>query len=91
MEKDQTLRSLEKAQLIEVLDLDTCPISDLGLVFELPGYENIELRKGGSEIPVTIHNLDQYIKVQWHIDDSRPISRKKFKRSRDFLYSNFSW
>lgn len=90
MEKDQTLRSLEKAQLIEVLDLDTCPISDLGLVFELPGYENIELRKGGSEIPVTIHNLDQYIKVQWH-DDSRPISRKKFKRSRDFLYSNFSW
>lgn len=91
MEKDQTLRSLEKAQLIEVLDLDTCPISDLGLVFELPGYENIELRKGGSEIPVTIHNLDQYIKVQWHIDDSRPISCKKFKRSRDFLYSNFSW
>ncbi|XP_067205522.1 E3 ubiquitin-protein ligase TRIP12 isoform X2 [Linepithema humile] len=66
MEKDQTLRPLEKAQLIEVLDLDTCPISDLGLVFELPGYENIELRKGGSEIPVTIHNLDQYIKLVVH-------------------------
>lgn len=63
MEKDQTLRPYEKAQLIEALDLDTCPISELGLVFELPGYENIELRKGGSEISVTIHNLDQYIKV----------------------------
>lgn len=66
MEKDQTLRPHEKVQLIEALDLDTCPISDLGLVFELPGYENIELRKGGSEIPVTIHNLDQYIKLVVH-------------------------
>ncbi|KMR01401.1 putative e3 ubiquitin-protein ligase trip12-like protein [Lasius niger] len=66
MEKDQTLRPHEKVQLIEALDLDTCPISDLGLVFELPGYENIELRKGGSEISVTIHNLDQYIKLVVH-------------------------
>ncbi|XP_028050915.1 E3 ubiquitin-protein ligase TRIP12 isoform X2 [Monomorium pharaonis] len=66
MEKDQTLRPHEKAQLIEALDLDSCPISELGLVFELPGYENIELRKGGSEISVTIHNLDQYIKLVIH-------------------------
>lgn len=63
MEKDQTLRAHEKTQLVEALDLDSCPISELGLVFELPGYENIELRKGGSEISVNIHNLDQYIKV----------------------------
>ena len=67
MEKDQTLRPHEKAQLIEALDLDTCPISELGLVFELPGYENIELRKGGSEISVTIYNLDQYIKVNAYL------------------------
>ena len=66
IERDQTLRPSEKAQLIEALDMDGCRISDLGLVFELPGYENIELRKGGSEIPVTIHNLDQYIKVSWY-------------------------
>lgn len=63
IEKDQILRPHEKAQLIESLNLDGCLISDLGLVFELPGYENIELRKGGSEIPVTTYNLDQYIKV----------------------------
>ena len=63
IERDQTLRPNEKAQLIEALDMDGCRICDLGLIFELPGYENIELRKGGSEIPVTIHNLDQYIKV----------------------------
>ncbi|XP_033337253.2 E3 ubiquitin-protein ligase ctrip isoform X1 [Megalopta genalis] len=66
MEKDQTLRPHEKAQLIESLSLDGCPIVDLGLVFELPGYENIELRKGGSDIPVNIYNLDQYIKLVAH-------------------------
>ncbi|KAK0097330.1 hypothetical protein PV326_002415 [Microctonus aethiopoides] len=66
IERDITLRHNEKVQLIEALDLDNCPISDLGLVFELPGYENIELRKGGSEVAVTIHNLDQYIKLVVH-------------------------
>lgn len=63
IEKDTSLRPHEKAQLIEQLDMDGCSIADIGLIFELPGYENIELRKGGSEIAVTIHNLDQYIKV----------------------------
>lgn len=66
IEKDQTIRPHEKTQLIESLTLDGCPISDLGLVFELPGYENIELRKGGSDIPVNIYNLDQYIKLVVH-------------------------
>ncbi|XP_023287946.1 E3 ubiquitin-protein ligase TRIP12 isoform X3 [Orussus abietinus] len=66
IERDQTLRSNERIQLIESLDLDGCLISDLGLVFELPGYENVELRKNGGEIPVTIHNLDQYIKLVVH-------------------------
>ncbi|OAD60413.1 putative E3 ubiquitin-protein ligase TRIP12 [Eufriesea mexicana] len=66
IEKDQILRPHEKTQLIESLNLDGCLITDLGLVFELPGYENIELRKGGSEIPVTIYNLDQYIKLVVH-------------------------
>ncbi|XP_012262232.2 E3 ubiquitin-protein ligase TRIP12 isoform X2 [Athalia rosae] len=66
IERDQTLRPTEKNQLIESLSLDGCPISDLGLVFELPGYENIELRKGGSEVAVDIHNLDQYIKLVVH-------------------------
>ncbi|XP_043275356.1 E3 ubiquitin-protein ligase TRIP12 isoform X3 [Venturia canescens] len=66
IERDQTYRPSEKAQLIESLDLDGCSISDLGLVFELPGYSNIELRKAGSDISVTIHNLDQYIKLVIH-------------------------
>lgn len=65
IEKDQTLRPNEKAQTIEALDLDGCRIVDLGLSYQLPGYDNVELRKGGSDINVTIHNLDQYVKVRF--------------------------
>ena len=43
--------------------LDGCKIDDLLLVFTLPGYPNIELKKGGKDCLVTIHNLDQYINV----------------------------
>ncbi|XP_044596303.1 E3 ubiquitin-protein ligase TRIP12 isoform X1 [Cotesia glomerata] len=76
IERDQTLRPHEKAQLIESLDLDNCTIANLSLVYELPGYENIELRKGGSEISVTIHNLDQYIKLVVHWFLSEGVSRQ---------------
>lgn len=51
---------------IESLDLDGCPIADLGLDFVLPGHANIELRRGGRDIPVTIHNLHQYISLVTH-------------------------
>ncbi|XP_014232904.2 E3 ubiquitin-protein ligase TRIP12 isoform X2 [Trichogramma pretiosum] len=66
IDQDSTLKPTERAQLIEVLDLDGCPISDLGLTFQLPGYENIELRKSGGDMNVNIHNLDQYIKLVVH-------------------------
>lgn len=51
---------------IEALDLDGCPIADLGLDFVLPGYPNVELRRGGRDIPVTIQNLHQYISLVTH-------------------------
>lgn len=86
IERDQTLRPAEKNQLIESLSLDGCPISDLGLIFELPGYENVELRKGGSEIPVTIHNLDQYIKVR--IRDKTFIYFSKYCHYRKIVRSS---
>lgn len=46
--------------------MDGCPIADLGLDFVLPGHANIELRRGGRDIPVTIHNLHQYISLVTH-------------------------
>jgi len=47
----------------EKLFLDGCKIDDLSLVFTLPGHPNIELKKGGKDCSVTIHNLDQYVDV----------------------------
>lgn len=48
---------------MEQLDLDGCPIADLGLDFVLPGHANIELCRGGRDTPVTVHNLHQYISL----------------------------
>jgi len=38
-------------------------IEDLDLDFVLPGYPNIELKKGGKDIHVTLDNLEEYLKV----------------------------
>ncbi|KAG4072120.1 hypothetical protein HA402_015619 [Bradysia odoriphaga] len=66
IQQDPALDVIEKTEQIESLDLDGCPIADLGLDFVLPGHANIELRRGGRDIPVTIHNLHQYISLVTH-------------------------
>ena len=43
--------------------MDGCSIEDLDLDFTLPGYPNIELKKGGKDIPVTLDNLEEYLQV----------------------------
>lgn len=52
---------------LETLTVDGCSVEDLALTFTLPGYPNIEFRKGGSDIAVTVHNLDQYLQlvIEW--------------------------
>ena len=47
----------------ENLTMDGCSVEDLGLDFVLPGYPNIELKKGGKDIGVTLDNLDEYLRV----------------------------
>lgn len=44
--------------------MNGCSVEDLGLDFTLPGFPNIELKKGGKDIPVTIHNLEEYLRVR---------------------------
>ena len=41
-------------------------MEDLGLDFVLPGYSNIELRKGGKDMAVTLDNLEDYLKLVVH-------------------------
>ena len=47
LEEDTKLAPGERQERIKNLTMDGCPIEDLGLDFTLPGYPNIELRKGG--------------------------------------------
>lgn len=44
--------------------MNGCSVEDLGLDFTLPGFPNIELKKGGKDVPVTIHNLEEYLRVR---------------------------
>jgi hypothetical protein len=54
----------ESRQLaLDSLTMDGCSIEDLELDFILPGYPNIELKKGGKDIPVMLDNLEEYLKV----------------------------
>lgn len=41
--------------------MDGVTVEDLSLDFTLPGYPSIELIKDGSNVPVTIENVDLYI------------------------------
>ncbi|CAB3231314.1 unnamed protein product [Arctia plantaginis] len=56
----------QKTQLISALELDGCPIEELGLDFILPGDGCTELRRGGRDTPVTAHNLHNYIDLVAH-------------------------
>ena len=52
LEEDPKLTPGERQERIKNLTMDGCPIEDLGLDFTLPGYPNIELRKGGKQLIV---------------------------------------
>ncbi|XP_013148407.1 PREDICTED: E3 ubiquitin-protein ligase TRIP12 [Papilio polytes] len=56
----------QRAHLINGLELDGCPIEELGLDFILPGDGCTELRRGGRDLPVTAHNLHNYIALVTH-------------------------
>jgi len=66
LESNEKLSAMERHERISCLTMDGCPIEDLGLDFTLPGYPNIELRKGGKDMSVTLDNLSDYINLVSH-------------------------
>ncbi|XP_052747423.1 E3 ubiquitin-protein ligase TRIP12 [Bicyclus anynana] len=56
----------QRNHMINGLELDGCPIEELGLDFILPGDGCTELRRGGRDLPVTAHNLHDYIALVTH-------------------------
>ncbi|CAG9576011.1 unnamed protein product [Danaus chrysippus] len=63
---DNRLTSEQRTHMVNALELDGCPIEELGLDFILPGDGCTELRRGGRDLPVTAHNLHEYITLVTH-------------------------
>lgn len=61
IELDSSLTKMEKQQAIQDLTVHGAKIEDLMLDFTLPGYPDIELVENGSDIGVTMENVQQYI------------------------------
>ncbi|KAI9046191.1 HECT-type E3 ubiquitin transferase UFD4 [Aspergillus affinis] len=51
----------QRKQALQQVELDGVQVDDLGLDFTLPGYPAIDLITSGSNIPVTIENVDLYV------------------------------
>lgn len=70
------------------ITLDGCSVEDLSLNFTLPGFPNIDLKKGGSDIAVTIHNLDHYLQlvVEWLLREGVWRQMEAFKEGFDMVF-----
>ncbi|XP_006820136.1 E3 ubiquitin-protein ligase TRIP12-like [Saccoglossus kowalevskii] len=76
LEHDQSHTPASLQLALDSLTMDGCSVEDLALDFVLPGYPNIELKKGGKDIPVTIHNLQEYLQLLVHWTLVEGVSRQ---------------
>ncbi|KAI9481304.1 MAG: hypothetical protein EXX96DRAFT_502897 [Benjaminiella poitrasii] len=58
---DNSKSAKEKSEAVKHIEVDGAKIEDLCIDFTLPGNDNYELKADGSEIPVTINNMEEYI------------------------------
>uniref|UniRef100_A0A8C1D3U1 E3 ubiquitin-protein ligase n=1 Tax=Cyprinus carpio carpio TaxID=630221 RepID=A0A8C1D3U1_CYPCA len=88
IEQDRSHTRETLQQTLESLNMNGCSVEDLGLDFTLPGFPNIELKKGGKDVPVTIHNLEEYLRlvVYWTLNEG--VSRQ-FESFREGFESVF--
>ncbi|GIK07061.1 ubiquitin fusion degradation protein 4 [Aspergillus viridinutans] len=61
IDRDRTLSAAAKSQALQNVEIDGVRVEDLSLDFTLPGYPSIELIDNGSNVPVTIENVDEYV------------------------------
>ncbi|RAK96133.1 HECT-type E3 ubiquitin transferase UFD4 [Aspergillus ibericus CBS 121593] len=61
VDDNQMLSKAQKSQAVQHIEVGGVTVEDLSLDFTLPGYPAIELIKNGSNIPVTIENVDLYV------------------------------
>ncbi|KAI8356159.1 hypothetical protein BD560DRAFT_437936 [Blakeslea trispora] len=58
---DMSMSPEEKSKAIKEILVENTRIEDLCLDFTLPGDDSYELKPGGADINVTIHNIEEYI------------------------------
>jgi E3 ubiquitin-protein ligase TRIP12 len=61
IEEDDSLTPEQKAAEFQKITVHDAKIEDLSLDFTLPGYPDILLKPDGSNVPVTIENIGQYV------------------------------
>ncbi|OOF98831.1 hypothetical protein ASPCADRAFT_204543 [Aspergillus carbonarius ITEM 5010] len=61
VDDNRTLSKTQKSQALQQVEVGGVTVEDLSLDFTLPGYPAIELIKNGSNMPVTIENVDLYV------------------------------
>ncbi|PMD27705.1 hypothetical protein NA56DRAFT_653552 [Hyaloscypha hepaticicola] len=61
IDENPNLTPAQKVAYAEALEIDGVHIDDLGLDFTLPGYSSIELLPNGSQIAVSIDNVELYL------------------------------
>ncbi|KAL0088270.1 hypothetical protein F4703DRAFT_1734681 [Phycomyces blakesleeanus] len=61
--KDTTKDMMQQIKEAQNITVDNARLEDLCLEFTLPGDPTIELKPGGSEIPVTINNVEEYVNL----------------------------
>ncbi|KAK3585607.1 hypothetical protein CHS0354_004513 [Potamilus streckersoni] len=86
MDKSHTDESRQLA--LDSLTLEGCSIEDLDLDFTLPGHNNIELKKGGKDMHVTLDNLEEYLQLVIHWSLVEGVSRQ-FEAFREGFESVF--
>ncbi|XP_028275040.1 E3 ubiquitin-protein ligase TRIP12 isoform X5 [Parambassis ranga] len=85
-DRSQTRETLQQA--LESLNMNGCSVEDLGLDFTLPGFPNIELKKGGKDVPVTIYNLEEYLRlvVYWTLNEGVTRQFESFREGFESVF-----
>ncbi|XP_070537941.1 E3 ubiquitin-protein ligase TRIP12-like isoform X2 [Ptychodera flava] len=88
LEQDQSHTPASLQLALDSLTMDGCTVEDLGLDFVLPGHPDVELKKGGKDVPVTIHNLEEYLEaiVNWTLVEGASRQCEAFREGFESVF-----
>lgn len=63
IKSDSGLTTEEKQDALSNLNYDGCSFEDLCINFTVPGFPDIEMVEGGSELNLTVDNVEEYLQL----------------------------